>query len=323
MKPPFALAHQLTNKLDAYSPSPNNSARAVPGCPGILAHDRCTVLDLLDREFCSAELGRVAPKLWWMSKQDSASISPLHRQRVKRRTVIVTEDPKLHLVWIHDRIFIKPLPPYIVSFAFWQHHLGDENMLARPLPSRIRKAILGYLRTYLYLIQYESDLRLAQDPGLCLIPAGVTWEQFCNFASDLVHITDVDVSERYRYGEIRLTRLNFYAPLLLRKFYFQRVEYQYGAYFSQFYAPILFFIGVVSVILNGLQLSLAAEQGLHERASNTLPVIGFWFGVAIVTCFCIIILCICTLWSYKVVKEWKFAVQDRLRLLEEGRAKTP
>ncbi|CAJ2513956.1 Uu.00g020750.m01.CDS01 [Anthostomella pinea] len=51
----------------------------------------------------------MASRLWWMSKQDSANIFPLHWQLVKQRTVIVTEDPKLHLVWIHNRIFIKPL----------------------------------------------------------------------------------------------------------------------------------------------------------------------------------------------------------------------
>jgi hypothetical protein len=30
----------------------------------------------------------------------------------------------------------------------------------------LRKAALGYLRTYFYLIQHESDLRIAQDPAL-------------------------------------------------------------------------------------------------------------------------------------------------------------
>ncbi|KAL8367881.1 hypothetical protein RB599_003680 [Gaeumannomyces hyphopodioides] len=74
--------------------------------------------DLLAREFCSDDLDRVADKLWWMSKQDSGNISPLHRQLVKRRTIVVTEDPKLHLVWIYDRIFIKPFPRYIGSYAF-------------------------------------------------------------------------------------------------------------------------------------------------------------------------------------------------------------
>ncbi|KAH6980614.1 hypothetical protein BKA56DRAFT_585781 [Ilyonectria sp. MPI-CAGE-AT-0026] len=61
-----------------------------------------------------------------MLKQDSGNISPLYWQLVKRRTIIVTEDPKLHLVWIHDRIFIKPLPRYITSYAFWRDYLCTE-----------------------------------------------------------------------------------------------------------------------------------------------------------------------------------------------------
>lgn len=327
MEPPFSLAHELIRDLDVYSPSLNLTTRALPDCPRILARNRPTflsVLDLLEEEFCSADLDRVAPRLWWMSKQDSASISPLHRQKVKQRTIFVTEDPKLHLVWIHERVYIKPLPLYIGSVAFWKYYLGDrreENTQARQ--HYIRKAILGYLRTYTYLIRHKSDFRIAQDPEICLIPAEVTWEQFCDFASDLSYITDVDVSERYHHGEIRLTRLNLYAPILLHKSHFQRVEYQYGAYFSRFYAPVLFLIGVVSIILSGLQVALAASQGSLEKASNSLHLLAFcqWLSIAIIACFCAVLMYLCILRSYKIVKEWKFAIQDRLRLLEEGRAK--
>jgi hypothetical protein len=36
--------------------------------------------------------------------QSGANVSPLHRQRVKGRAIIVTEDSKLHLVWFYDHI---------------------------------------------------------------------------------------------------------------------------------------------------------------------------------------------------------------------------
>jgi hypothetical protein len=68
----------------------------------------------------------------------------------------------------------------------------------------------------------------------------MTWEQFCNLTAGLDSIADDQVSGRYAYGEIRLTRLNLYAPLLLGKSHFQRVEYQYKEYFALFYGPILF-----------------------------------------------------------------------------------
>ncbi|KAH7308493.1 hypothetical protein B0I35DRAFT_442060 [Stachybotrys elegans] len=307
LAPPFAFEHQLTRELD-------QPARHVPGRPRVTLEDRSKVWDLLTREFCSNDLNRIADRLWWMSKQDSGNISPLHRQLVKRRAIIVTEDPKLHLVWIHDRIFIKPLPRYITSYAFWRDYLCTEAGSAGL--ERIRRATLGYLRTYYYLVKHESDLRIAQDPNLCLIPPDITWEQFCDFTSSLGDVPDRDVSLRYAYGEIRLTRLNLYAPLLLGKSYFQRVEYQYGTYFSRFYGLILFVIGIMSVVLSGLQVVVSVgERGVVGWTGAVL-----WVSVTVIVTSCTLLFTLGLLLVYKVAKEWKFAIRDRLRLLEEKRA---
>ncbi|KAL6406434.1 hypothetical protein AUP68_09228 [Ilyonectria robusta] len=126
---------------------------------------------------------------------------------------------------------------------------------------RTRRAALGYLRTYYHLIKHESDLRIAQDPSLCLVPPDISWEQFCDFTSGLAVMADHDVSLRYVYGEIRLMQLNLYAPLVLGWSYFQRVEYYYGTYFMCFFGPILFVIGVASVVLSGLQVVVSVGQG--------------------------------------------------------------
>lgn len=306
--PPFAFAHQLT--LELHGPS----RRHVPGHPHIPLSDRSKVWDLLVSEFCS-ELDSIAHNLWWMSKQDSGNISPLHRQRVKGRTIIVTEDPKLHLVWIYDRIFIKPLPRYIGSHIFWKDYLSVEAGNGSR-EAHTRRAALGFLRTYYHLIKHESDFRIAQDPSLCLIPKTVTWEQFCDFTSSLADIADEDVSPRYAYGKIRLTRLNFYAPLLLGKSYFQKVDYQYGAYFARFYAPVLFVIGVVSVILSGLQVITSVKSD----AGSSWPMdVSLWISVSLIVGSCGLLFALGLLVVYKVAKEWKFAIRDHLRLLEEKR----
>ncbi|KAF5675925.1 subtilisin-like serine protease [Fusarium denticulatum] len=269
--PPFALEHQLTRELDG-------PARHVPGHPRVSLEDPNMVWDLLAREICSDDLDRVANRLWWMSKQDNGNISPLHRQLVKRRTILVTEDPKLHL--------------------------------------HIRRAALGYLRKYYYLVKHESDLRIAQDPSLCLVPPDITWKQFCDFTSSLGDIADRDVSLRYTYGEIRLTRLNFYAPLLLGKSHFQRVEYQYGPYFARFYGPILFVIAVASVVLSGMQVVISVGDGGGGGWKGA----ALWISVMAIVSFCSLIFILGLLLVYKVAKEWKFAIRDRLRLLEEKRA---
>lgn len=36
-------------------------------------------------------MDRFANELYWMSKQGSGNISPLHQQQVKRRIIVITE----------------------------------------------------------------------------------------------------------------------------------------------------------------------------------------------------------------------------------------
>jgi hypothetical protein len=163
MEPPFSAQHQFSNDFNNVL-SHQRALQKLPGYPRILLGDRNRLLQFLEKEFRSPDLEHISDKLWWMTKQDNSNISPLHRQIVKRRTIVITEDPKLHLVWINDRIFLKPLPRYLTSHYFWRDYLGDGASAATS--SRIisiRKAALGYLRTYFYLIQSESDLRIAQD----------------------------------------------------------------------------------------------------------------------------------------------------------------
>ncbi|KAL4755716.1 uncharacterized protein BDW70DRAFT_146029 [Aspergillus foveolatus] len=194
-QPPFPVRDQLSADLDAGL----LTRQYLPGYPLIQLQDQHGLLNFLEREYCSTDLDQMADKLWWMSKQDCGNISPLHRQYVKGRTIIVTEDPKLHLIWIHNRIFVKPLPRYITSYAFWRGYLqGDVKSPARDHYRRVRQAALGFLRTYLYLVRSESDFYIAQEPSLHLIAKDITWEQFCNFATHLTKISNKDVSGRIR-----------------------------------------------------------------------------------------------------------------------------
>lgn len=316
--PPFAASHQLNRALD--TPAVGSAIRTLPGFPTIPLQDREAVYDFLRGELCPGDLDRIADRLWWMCKQDSASISSLHRQHVKRRSIVVTEDPKLHLVWFYDRIFIKPLPRCITSHAFWRGFLCAAGPDAASTSNRIdpiRSAALGYLRTYAHLIRHESDLRIAQDPSLCLVPAEVTWEQFSQFASAFASIQDADVSPRYAYGEIRLTRLNLYAPILLRRAFFQRVQYQYAAYFAQYYAPLLFVMGVASIVLSGLQVCTVVDEGRLGRDSWVLGDAALWISVVVIIFACVVLVFLLLLLVYKVCAEWRVAIRDRRRLLKE------
>jgi hypothetical protein len=103
----------------------------------------------LENEFWCKDLETMAPRLWVMTTFSSGNINPLHRQRVKGREIIVTEEARLHLVCIHhNRIFIKPLPRYLLSQGFWVTHLAKGSDQQSDRQRNLCKAATGFLRTY-------------------------------------------------------------------------------------------------------------------------------------------------------------------------------
>lgn len=313
-EPPFSTTRQLCADLD--------DVDYLPGFPYISVHDKPQVKQFVHRELCSDTLDAMAGKLWWMSKQDSRNIAPLHRQLVKRRNIVVSEDPKLHLVWIEDRIFVKPLPRYLLSHTFWKRYLVCLGGNASDTDTRTHAAALGFLRSYVRLIRYESDFRIAQEAGLSLVPSNITWKQFCDFTVEVARIPDDDVSERFRYGEIRLTRLNFYAPFLIRRSSFQRVHYQYSAYFTRFYGPILFTMAIFSLVLSGFQVLSSMPENMDSVDTRAIYRAGLIVSVGLILATVLISLYLWSLVVFKVAREWRVALHDRhLRLLEDGKAK--
>jgi hypothetical protein len=319
--PPFSRDHQLCKDFDRYSPEVK-PLETLPGQPWLHLSNVGQLKQFFEKEFVARDLETIAPHLWVMSTQSSANINPLHRQRVKRREIIVTEEPRLHLVWLHDRIFLKPLPRYILSYAFWEIFLTQKSSLLGNKRSAIYKAALGYLRTYRYLIQHESDFRIAQQDNLHLVPQDVQWADFCAFMSKFDEVMDDDVSARYHYGELRLSRLNFYAPILLRRFQFEQMHGQYSDYFARLYGPVLFIFAIASTVLNCMQVGLAVEQ-VSSKHWVALWSISRWFSIICLAGTSTVFACFALLWAGKVLDEWIFAVKHRIRkgsVLKESRA---
>jgi hypothetical protein len=176
----------------------------------------------------------------------------------------VAEHPQLHLVWSYDRIFIKPIPRYLLSHAFWEYVQTNDKLC---------QAVGGFLRTYSYLIRYETDFRLASSDALSLIPADdgteqITFERFAKFIAPFAQLEDSSVNPRYHYGELRLTRLNFCARLFLKKLTFHHIDAQWGSYLGRFFGPILSIFAVFSVILSAMQVELAVQ--------SSPPVLDHW-----------------------------------------------
>lgn len=310
---PFTRESQLCNELDENLSSVNDriaTSKSVPGHPSVKLDKHVDVIACLEQECLAPDLEQLAPHLWMMSTQSSRNINALHRQRVKGRDIVVTEDPRLHLTWIHDRIFIKPIPRFLLSYVFWVRILlCDEPMCSSPL-NPIREATLGYLRTYRYLIRHETDLRIAQKDELRLVPSDVDWPTICTFLENLECIVDSDVSGRYQYGELRLSRLNFYAPFFLRKFYFEQLHGQYSDIFGRFFGVILFGFAIMSTLLNAMQVEMAVEQ-LTENHWMTFWQFARWSSILVLTVVSLISSGLCIFWIWMVTDEWVFALRSR------------
>jgi hypothetical protein len=312
---PFSRANQLVSDIEEVVEA--SAATTLPGHPSILHDDPTSMQKLLDKEFWAHDLETMAPRLWIMTTYSSANINPLHRQKVKGREIIVTEEARLHLVWIHNRIFIKPLPPYILSHTFWEIYLNERRPLS-DCQLRVRRAALGFLRTYRYLIQHESDFNIAQQDNLRLLPKDVDWTSFRRFVSELNCIEDSVVSMRYFYGELRLTRLNFYAPLLLRKFHFEQVHGQYGDFFARMYGPILFVFALVSTVLNSMQVALAVEQVVDAHWKIVWS-LSRWFSMISLLGVAVISMWFILLWLWMFLDEWMYTIRRKIERRRETR----
>ena len=119
-----------TSYVELPRPSPETQNEAVyylPGHPRMPLKEKQEIWTFLEKELWAADIESISPYLWIMSSHDSTSISALHRQEVEGRKIIITEEAHLHLVWHYDRIFIKPLPEYLLSHWFWTQHFLPEK----------------------------------------------------------------------------------------------------------------------------------------------------------------------------------------------------
>ncbi|GAM83854.1 hypothetical protein ANO11243_018440 [Dothideomycetidae sp. 11243] len=180
------------------------------GHPKIRADGSARMYEFIEADVCATLLDGAGEWLRDVAGESSGSdIEALHRHALRRRTLVVMEDPNLHLLHEHDRIFIKPLPPYLLSYSFWETYMAhplffppDEN--TQDTVTRIVTAGLGLLRTYNYLIRHKSDFQIAQDHSLGLIPGDVSWDDWCAFSMRFGQIHSNVVSSRYKFGELNL-----------------------------------------------------------------------------------------------------------------------
>jgi hypothetical protein len=74
---------------------------------------------------------------------------------------------------------------------------------------------------------------------------------------------DQEVSPGYQHGDLPLTRPNVWFTVSLRRFSYHKSYTHFEPYFEEFYSPLLFADGVLSVAQAATQVILALRSTLH------------------------------------------------------------
>ena len=183
----------------------------------------------------------------------------LYYQKFLRREIVIVEELYLHLVWAKSRIFVKPLPDFLLNHDFWETHISCEPELHR--------AACGLLYSYCGLIRYSHDLQVAKDCHL--INADLDYRAWSEFARTILPNLKPDTMDiRFQYGELRLHRLDtiyrcstdgFSVSSILQGFPHALTE-SYVPYIEQYNNAVSTF-GVVVIVLSAFNLSLSARSG--------------------------------------------------------------
>ncbi|KAJ7023621.1 hypothetical protein C8F04DRAFT_1193258 [Mycena alexandri] len=275
------------------------------------------VPDYLHKTLFTSDLDRIAPHLWIIATQSSSSITPIHEQLVLGRTIVVTEDVHLYLLWYHDKVFLKPLPPYLLCAAFWDVHLIPPGPSAySPLPVEhiaFHRAAAGLIRSYAHLVHSDIDFHLAVQHGL--LPASAPPDSFARFIARFSGLPDNAVAPRFRFGEMRLSRLNSWAPILLHRMEYVDLTRQYEEYLARYFPVLLFVFGVIAVLLGAMQVALAVEAlpDVQQGAWRVFVGVCKWTAIGVMVSVAAVVLGMLGLFLKKSMNEIVFAVRTLLR----------
>lgn len=286
--PPISRTSPI--KLSSLTPSLVNAR--LPAI--VFRHDymlrpKQSLTDYLSLDLSTPRLNNIHQHLWLAGLPSAAR--PLHRQKLLGRSLLITENPDEHLVWVEKQSSIKPLPLYLLNYDYWAAHLCHSEDLYQ--------SACGLLYSYAWLICHECDLDIAKDTAL--LPRDIEWSDWVVFMDifldhiDLVTLSDMN--KRYQYGELRLTRLNtiyrFMPPShSMRNFVhgYRAESTWYGAYFGRHFRWLLALFAIVSVTLSALQVGLATSA-LQDSRNFVNAAYGFTITALIIIATCVVALC--------------------------------
>lgn len=262
-----------------YYESTRKQKRRIVGNP---THD---VAHFLKTELSLGVLGEMLPHLWFAGAKRRAK--QLHLQVAMGRRIVLADRMDLHLLWENDgRLFLKPVPSFLLDPDFWKSGLKCPNACAcqNPPPASCRadprRVALGFLYTYVCLISSETDFFVANETRL--LPrksdgSTIKWAAWKKLARELLENHDPDkVHPRFPRAELRMsridtihrfTRLSSFDPYLCGR-------HNYSGFFHDNLAWMAAAAVFVALVLTAMQVGLATER-LQGDAAFQLASYGF------------------------------------------------
>lgn len=255
------------------------SCQTLPDAPRIRLECASNIVEYCNLDLDTPSMNNMGEKLWWAGP--TPDVVSLSQQAVLERRIQITEDPAVHLLWVEGVLFVKPLPGYLTSHAFWEFLLDTRNgNMSTENRTRLTATCLGFLKTYASLVQRRSDFSLARKHDLLGSFADVSFENFIAFIACFDNVPDDAISSRWRYGLIQLDALNFHSAIQLRRWHLNRFEARWATYFSRFFPVLLFIFALFSVMLSAMQVIIAAKQmwETDNKGLREVLAIFVWFG---------------------------------------------
>jgi hypothetical protein len=214
-------------------------------------------VEFLESELLVNKLNRVQDWLWICGRPMPPR--PLHYQKLIARDIAITESPELHLVWIKNQIYLKPMPLYLLDPDFWKAFIVHDD---DPRQQHLASCARGFLFSYTALIAYESDFRIAMETGL--LPRSLTWNDWKTLTREILDShCYATVNPRYWYGELRLTRLNTIFRLkgsIFRGYSRVGSPNDYMDLIRDHFAVVASILGYVVIVLTAMQVGLGVER---------------------------------------------------------------
>lgn len=279
----------------------------------------------IEKELDIERLDRVFSWLWVAGRPMPPR--PLHHQLLLSRELFVTERMDMHLVWTTGRMFLKPMPRFLLVPQFWTDYLScvPDCRCSKEINSpgvnkachwRLWKRALGFLFSYAALIMHETDFLIAKEKHL--LPPELQWREWRVIVDqlDTEHIYS-RIDRRFLYGELRLSRLNkiYCFSQHSTRGYMTR-WHQYKGFLQDNFAWLASATVYIAILLSALQLGLATDalQGnaAFQSASYGFTILSI-LGPLIGICFVLIA------FGYVFVSNWVATVvygRERLQNLK-------